>query len=124
MAKILILEDDRSLRKAIRGILESAGHEVLEAEDGEAGLRLFRETPADLVITDLIMPKKEGIETILELRDKYSDSLKIIAMSGGGLGDPEKYLRTAKTLGADLALVKPISRKVLLDAVDDVLGRS
>jgi len=124
MAKILILEDDRSLRKAFRGILESAGHEVLEAEDGEAGLRLFRETPADLVITDLIMPKKEGIETILELRDKYSDSLKIIAMSGGGLGDPEKYLRTAKTLGADLALVKPISRKVLLDAVDDVLGQS
>ena len=122
MAKILILEDDRSLRTAFRGMLESAGHEVLEADDGEAGLRIFQASPADLVITDLIMPRKEGIETILELRDKYSDSLKIIAVSGGGLGDPEKYLRTAKTLGADFALVKPVSRRVLLGAVNEALG--
>ena len=92
MSKILVIDDDKNIRSLLRDFLERDGYEVMEAENGKVGLKLFRENGADLVITDLIMPEKEGIETIRELRRDFSD-VKIIAISGGGAIGPETYLQ-------------------------------
>ncbi|MCD6116509.1 response regulator, partial [bacterium] len=83
MAYILVMEDERIIQTIIRRYLEREGHEVVIAGDGEEGIKLYNERPADLVLTDIIMPKKEGIETIRDLK-KISPDVKIIAMSGGG----------------------------------------
>lgn len=120
MERILIIDDEAPIRSMIRLILERAGYEVDEASDGVEGIKRFREKPADLIITDLIMPNKDGIGVILDLKKQFSCS-KIIAMSGGGLNRPEGYLRGAKKLGAAYTLSKPISRQELLRAVKDTL---
>jgi CheY-like chemotaxis protein len=82
MARILVIDDERIIRTIVKHALEEDGHEVIEAGDGEEGIQLYRKNPTDLVVTDIIMPRKEGIETIKELRRNYPD-IKIIAMSGG-----------------------------------------
>jgi DNA-binding response OmpR family regulator len=120
MERILIIDDEAPIRSMIRLILEREGYTVTEASDGAEGIRCFREKPADLVITDLIMPNKDGIGLILELKKEFSTA-KIIAMSGGGLNRPEGYLRGAKKLGAAYTLSKPINRQELLRAVKDAL---
>jgi DNA-binding response OmpR family regulator len=120
MERILIIDDEAPIRSMIRLILERAGYEVDEAADGVEGIKRFREKPADLIITDLIMPNKDGIGMILDLKKEFS-AITIIAMSGGGLNRPEGYLRGAKKLGAAYTLSKPISRQELLRAVKDTL---
>ena len=121
MENILIIDDDTPIRSMVRLILERAGYTVREAQDGIEGIRVFRETPADLVITDLIMPNKDGIGMIIELKKDFP-ALKIIAMSGGGLNRPEGYLRGAQKLGAACTLSKPLNRNDLLRAVRDTLN--
>ena len=120
MENILIIDDETPIRSMVRLILERAGYTVREAQDGIEGIRVFRETPADLVITDLIMPNKDGIGMIIELKKDFPE-LKIIAMSGGGLNRPEGYLRGAQKLGAACTLSKPLNRNDLLRAVRDTL---
>lgn len=120
MEQILIIDDEAPIRSMIRLVLERAGYAVAEAADGIEGIQRFREKPADLIITDLIMPNKDGIGVILELKKEFP-GVKIIAMSGGGLNRPEGYLRGAKKLGAAYTLSKPISRQELLRAVADTL---
>ncbi len=120
MESILIIDDEPQIRSMIRLILERTGYTVLEATDGVEGLRLFREKAADLIITDLIMPNKDGIGLIIELKKQYPD-VKIIAMSGGGLNRPDGYLRGAQKLGAACTLSKPINRQELLRVVKDTL---
>lgn len=120
-AHILIVEDDAHLRRMLRRMLERAGHDVTEAGDGNAGLKAFRQLPVDLIITDIIMPGKEGIEMIHQLRSGPSD-VKIIAMSGGGRVSADEYLHVAKLLGADHTLQKPFRMRDLLRAVDDQLS--
>jgi YesN/AraC family two-component response regulator len=105
----------------IRLVLERAGYTVMEATDGVEGIRRFHENPVNLIITDLIMPNKDGIGMIIELKKEFPD-IKIIAMSGGGLNRPEGYLRGAQKLGAACTLSKPINRQELLRAVKDTLG--
>jgi len=100
--------------------LEDAGYEVEEAADGNIGLQINRENPADLIITDLIMPEKEGIETILELKKDFSDT-KIIAISGDSILDPDSYLSVAEQIGAKRSFSKPIDMKELLAAVEELL---
>jgi len=95
MSRILIIDDDAQILKMLRQILEREKYHVTEASNGKEGLRLYRENPADLVITDIIMPEKEGIEIIIELKRDYPD-VKIIAISGGGRINPEDYLDIAK----------------------------
>jgi CheY-like chemotaxis protein len=104
----------------LRQMLERAGYEVVEAPDGRAGVRLYRQEKADLIITDLIMPEKEGIETITELRRDFPD-VKIIAISGGGRIAPEVYLRMARSLGALRTFTKPIERKEIIETVQELL---
>jgi len=120
MESILIIDDEPQIRSMIRLILERAGYSVMEAADGVEGIRRFRENPVNLIITDLIMPNKDGIGMIIELKKEFPDA-RIIAMSGGGLNRPEGYLRGAQKLGAACTLSKPINRQELLRVVRDTL---
>lgn len=121
MARILIIEDDREVRHLLKVVLERAGYEVDEAADGQEGIHRFRTAPSDLVITDLIMPHKEGLETIIDMRKEFPD-LKIIAISGGARGSSENYLRTAKLCGAERIFAKPFDNRELLAAVEELLN--
>ena len=120
MFRILVIDDDVQVRKMLRLTLAADGFDVIEAQDGKVAMRLFRQDPADLVITDLIMPEKEGIETIIELKRDYP-GIKIIAISGGGRIDPKDYLYLAEKLGAQITLEKPFTRKEVLEAVHELI---
>jgi DNA-binding response OmpR family regulator len=120
MSNILLIEDDSAIQKLFKQCLESAGYEVHCANDGEDGINLFRSLTIDLVITDMVMPKKEGVETIFELKHE-SPGVKIIAISGGGLLDPIRYLALAKAQGVEKILQKPIKPSLLLSSVKEVL---
>lgn len=121
MANVLIIDDDSALRGTMKKILERAGHEVAEAEDGARGLELFRCGAFDLVITDLIMPEKEGIETILELRADHPE-VRILAVSGGlSVDEDGGVLQDAEALGADDSLAKPFSVEELMEKVEPLL---
>jgi len=117
---ILVIDDDENIRLLLRAILEPEGYRVLEASDGDKGVKEYQKNPTDLVITDLIMPGKEGIETIRDLRREFPN-VKIIAVSGGGRIGPDSYLKMAKGVGALCTLSKPIDRSGLLDAVKEVM---
>jgi CheY-like chemotaxis protein len=123
MARILIIDDEPQIRSMLRLMLERDGYEVVEAPDGIEGIRAYRQKPADLIITDLIMPNKDGIGMIIELQKEFPD-VKIIAMSGGGLNKPEGYLKGAKKLGAACTLTKPIDREEMLRAVKNTIKGS
>jgi CheY-like chemotaxis protein len=116
MARILLIEDDQAQREILRLILERQGHEVLEASEGEAGLTRFGREGADLVLTDLIMPGKEGLETIQEFRRRHP-GVKIIAMSGGARVGANDYLKVAQQFGAIRILAKPFSHADLKEAI-------
>lgn len=113
MAEILIIDDDAQMRRLIMRILISAGHRVHEAANGATGMKRFHERLPALVITDIFMPEKEGIETIRSLRQVAPD-LPILAISGSGLKD---YLNFAMQLGATATLPKPFSAEELLETV-------
>ncbi|GIU80128.1 MAG: transcriptional regulator [Bryobacteraceae bacterium] len=117
--RILVVDDDPGVRDVIRSMLEASGYSVLLAENGKEAMRLLKTERADLILTDLVMPEQEGIETIKALRREYP-SLKVIAMSGAFGGD---YLRIAAYLGAHATLAKPIQMEALLKLVEETLGR-
>lgn len=120
MAKILVMDDEPFILLMIKKMLEKEGHEVDLALNGNDGLELFEKFKPDLVITDIIMPQKEGLEIILELRKKYPD-LKIIAISGGGRVGPDGYLPGAKLFGADMVFQKPLIQKEFMLGVSVLL---
>ncbi len=120
MQHIHIIDDEALIRELFRRILETEGYEVSDAADGNEALAMCRKAPPDLIITDLIMPDKEGIETIIEMKRDFPE-VKIIAISGGGRITAKEYLELAATFGADMTLTKPISRDELLAAVRTVL---
>jgi CheY-like chemotaxis protein len=107
MPRILIIDDDIVTREILNEILEMEGYQVANAGDGKAGLKIHRENPFDLIITDIIMPEMEGLETIRELR-RISPAVKIIAISGGGRLGPDGYLAMAEKMGANLTFDKPL----------------
>ena len=119
--RILVIDDDPVVRGLLVEMLRRAGYDVDEAEDGRAGMRRFREQPAALVITDVLMPEQEGLETLIQLRHE-SPTVRVIAISGGGRVGPELYLNSARTLGAHAVLAKPFGREELLEAVTRVLA--
>jgi len=121
MARILAVDDEDSLRRLLTAVLERAGHEVTTASDGFEAVRLVDAEPFDLVVTDLIMPGMEGIQTIQQLR-RLAPELKIIAISGGGRGSAGDYLDLAKQLGATTTLTKPFTPEALLAAVTEAVG--
>lgn len=121
MASILVIDDDVQLQEFIQIVLEEAGHEVRCAGDGVAGLKAQRQRPADLVICDLYMPEKEGLETIRELHRDFPQ-VKVIAISGGNPRDGRMdFLPLAKQFGAAAALHKPFMPAELAEKVEQVL---
>jgi len=121
MHRILIIDDDHHILLMIKKMLERAGFEVDLASNGNEGLKLFKKLSVDLVITDIIMPEKEGLETIREMKRLRSD-LKIIAISGGGKVSSDNYLNTAKIFGATKIMTKPFTQNQMVSAVRELLG--
>ena len=121
MTRVLIIDDEELVRVTLRQALELAGYEVAEATNGNEGVKLALGDPPDLVITDIIMPEKEGIETIAEIRREHP-SMKIIAVSGGGRMGKMDFLQIAGKLGADRTLPKPFDPDDLVAMVQELLG--
>lgn len=121
MARILLIDDDDAVRSLLHRVLTERGHTVVEATNGDEGLKLYPTAQADLLITDIMMPGKTGLDVLAELRDSHSP-FKAIAISGGSLHGKEDGLRRAKALGAAKVLAKPFSCDVLIAAVDEVLS--
>ena len=121
MHKILVIDDNIAVRTTIVQMLEAEGYEVVSAEDGRRGLAVFRSAKPDLVVTDIIMPEKEGIETIRDIRD-LSPKAKIIAISGGGRIGNTDFLTIARALGASEVIAKPLDPDDFLSIVSRCLA--
>ena len=113
---ILLIDDDDTLRNMLKVYLEKHDFSVLEAENGKIGIELYKEHEPDLVITDIIMPDMEGLETIKELK-RHDSGIKIIVISGGGRLNPDTYLNMAKQFGVQRTFIKPFHMKDMLAAV-------
>lgn len=116
---ILIVDDEPGIRELLSIMLESAGHTVASAEDGLQAPKIMAAQPIEVVITDLLMPERDGLEFITEVRKKFP-KVKIIAMSGGGHIARDSYLRIAKNFGAHIVLEKPFSQSGVLGAIEAV----
>jgi DNA-binding NtrC family response regulator len=121
MARILVIDDEDRIRRLLRTALEMEGHQVLEARQGNEGLEVIRTTAPDLVITDLMMPDKDGLEVLLALK-REAPELKVIAMSGGGKLKMMEPLLVAEPLGAFAAVRKPFDLDVMLETVKRALA--
>jgi len=119
MSRILVIDDEPQVRGMLKEILEDEGYEVTEAENGEVGLNLYKENPSDIVITDILMPDKEGIATIRELKREFPH-VKIIAMSGGGRLVAGDYLMMAKAFGVERIFKKPLAYDELVTAIAEL----
>jgi CheY-like chemotaxis protein len=116
MAKVPVIDDDPLVRSTLCAVLEMASHAVAEATDGEEGLARYAAEHPDVVVCDILMPGKEGIETIRELR-RIAPGLKIVGMSGGGRTGTLDFLDMAGALGANTVLAKPFTTRDLLDTI-------
>jgi CheY-like chemotaxis protein len=121
MAHILVIDDVKFVRDLLRQFLTRAGHEVTEADDGITAAALYNDRPADLVICDLVMPNRDGIETLRELR-RLNPQAKVIMISGGVPENNAENIGAARQLGAVAFLPKPFARAKLLEAVDAALA--
>jgi DNA-binding NtrC family response regulator len=121
MKRILIIDDEVHILLMLKKMLELEGYEIDIASDGAEGLELFRKTAPQLVITDIIMPEKEGLETIREMKRAQPD-LKILAMSGGGKISADNYLDTARIFGASSIIEKPFKRTHMVSLVHQLLS--
>lgn len=117
MAKILLVEDDDLVRDMLTQVLQRASHQVTSAANGEEATQCLQKDEPDVMVTDIIMPKKSGITLITEVRNRHPN-LEIIAISGGGRLDPTGYLDLSETLGASMSFEKPIDNNALLMAID------
>jgi CheY-like chemotaxis protein len=117
---ILLVDDNNQIRASICRLLVAAGYDVTDAANGREALRKLAREPVDLVITDLVMPEMEGIETIFSIR-RQKPELPIIAMSGGGIGDAKTYLAVALKAGVGRAFAKPFENSEFLSAIKELL---
>lgn len=120
MKTILLIDDNQDFRETVREMLEREGYSVIEAEDGGQGIKLYRSHAIDLVITDIIMPNKEGVETIFELHFGYPN-VKIIAISGGGHLSASDHLSALEDVGVSYTFTKPLNRDEFLAAIEKTL---
>lgn len=120
MTRVMVIDDDEQIRELLRKTLERDGYEVITAANGDEGIRLHRCKSADVIITDILMPVKEGVSTIHELLSEFPD-VKIIAITGGGnYGPLNHYLTMAHQIGAHRVIAKPFIRRQILDAVSEL----
>jgi CheY-like chemotaxis protein len=120
--KILLAEDHPDTREALRMSLEAEGYAVRAAGDGDEALRLQASEPADVLVTDLFMPERDGFETLAEFRKSFPQT-KIVVISGGAPRLRGSYLESARMVGADAALQKPVAPAELLRVIDGLLGK-
>lgn len=123
VAKILVIDDDRMVRESLRLILGAAGHQLILAGDGKQGTKAFVEHGPDLVITDILMPEKEGIETICDIR-RFAADVPIVAMSGGGRMGNASFLTIAERFGANRTFAKPLEPREILGAIAELLQKA
>lgn len=122
MARILVVDDDDTIRRAIRRLFESNGYEVSEAPNGRMALTSLRHTPSDLVVSDVFMPDMNGYEFVMTFRDEFPDT-PIIMMSGGGAGlGKTNVLHAGSSLGANRVFKKPFPFVELLEAARELLA--
>lgn len=121
MTRILVVDDESEVREMVGEMLTRAGYEVVLAADGLEAMKKLEEEEFAIIVTDIIMPEQEGLETVLAVRREHSDT-KIIAISGGGRYGASDYLETATFFGADRVFGKPISWQELLAAVEELLA--
>lgn len=121
MTRILVVDDHPHIRTLVREILEEAGHDVIEAENGRDGMRCFCAQPFPLVICDIMMPDQDGIEVVAAIRQGGHTS-KVLAISGGGQSGRLDYLKFAEQLGADASLSKPFEPDALIGEVNRLLS--
>lgn len=119
MSRILILDDDADIRHTLREMLTHAGHDIREASDGDAGLRMVRQFHPEIVVTDIFMPERDGLEVIRAVKRDFP-TVKIVAISGGGRYGELSYLEMSKTFGADGLLLKPFTRRDVLAVMQHV----
>src|SRR5579872_3968031 len=120
MAKILLVEDDNLVRDMLTQVLQRASHTVMCAENGEEATEYLKKETPDIMVTDIIMPKKSGITLISEVKNRHPN-MEIIAISGGGRLDPTGYLDLSESLGATVSFEKPVDKLALLMAIDLLL---
>jgi len=123
MIRILLVDDDDLFRQMLHTTLKRFGYDVVAARNGNEALALHQREPFDLIMTDLIMPEKEGLETIRDLRRQKPD-MKIIAMSGGARTIVGDHLKMAKAMGAAQVLAKPFSNQEMMEAIEATLGKA
>ncbi len=121
MTRILIIDDEVQVREMLREAFKEGGYEVVEAQDVAEGMKKIKEAPVALVVTDILMPEREGLETIQALRLECPN-VKIVAISGGDGADPKVLLDISSFLGVDQVLAKPFSSEQLLEAVGSCLA--
>ena len=119
MARILIMDDDPSVRTALKNLLQQDGYEVSVAPNALEGAKIYSTSPPDLIITDLLMPERDGIEALLELRSKYP-TIKTIVISG----DAPEFLPIVEDLGANRTIPKPFKNQDVLTAVQELLAQA
>jgi CheY-like chemotaxis protein len=122
MAVILIVDDDPTIRMIATELLRNSDHAIVEAEDGDEAMRVIKAMPVDLVVLDMLMPNKDGLETLMELRRSGPDVL-ILAISSGGRMDGDGLLRIASAMGADDTLSKPLRADTFAAKIDELLAR-
>lgn len=121
MRRILVVDDDDQMKEMIQESLNIEGYKTSGASNGKEAMALLVKESFDMVITDIVMPEQEGIETIMQIRKGFPH-IKIITISGGGRTGPVNYLRMAKEFGASRTFIKPFERKDLIDAVRELLS--
>lgn len=118
--RVLVIDDDEAVRETICNSLEAGGLSATGVQDGNEGIAAFEPSVFDVVISDIMMPGKEGIETIRTIRGRSSE-VKILAISGGDRNGNSTFLEMAKKLGADASIMKPFRPSELLDVIKSLL---
>jgi len=122
LSKILVIDDDDYFRSMVRELLIEQGHNVIEAKDGEEGLRKYHKNSPDLIVTDILMPAQDGIEVIMEL-NRIKSTTPIIAVSGGSMNTGDTHLLTVKALGVEHIFEKPLISSEFIETVTVLLGK-
>jgi DNA-binding response OmpR family regulator len=118
---ICVIDDDASVRRTLCSQLEAAGFATVEAGDGTAGLQMIKTRQPAVAVVDIIMPEREGLSTIQEIRDTYPDT-RVLAISGGGIGGADRYLQFAESMGAHDTMMKPIRAPELVHRIKRLLA--
>ena len=124
MATILVVDDEKDVCEYMRDLLENAGYKVITAENGNAAIKIFKQSPADLVITDLLMPEKDGAEMVIELRSDFPD-VKVIIITGNGKNlKAEDHLELIESLNVNCSFTKPVDSNKLLFEINNLLNNN